>query len=139
MQSPDLNACAERWIRTVREECLDRVIVLNESRLRWVLGEFVRYYNQRRSQRSLGLRPPEGPLEAADEGVTRRQLLGGLVNDYFHRRLPAPARLATDLPTPQISFGALRRTENGRTSQARSSAYRLLWLPDVDSNHELTG
>ena len=66
-------------------------------------------------------------------GVTRRQLLGGLVNDYFHRRLPAPARLATGLPTPQISLGAPRRTENGRTSQARSSAYRLLWLPIVYS------
>jgi putative transposase len=85
VQSPNLNAYAERWVRTVREECLDRVIVLNENHLRWVLREFIRYYNGRRPHRSLDLRPPAGPVEAPAEGeVIRRQVLGGLINDY-HR------------------------------------------------------
>jgi putative transposase len=73
-------------VRTVREECLDRVIVLSESHLRWVLREFVRYYNERRPHRSLDLRPPEGPVASSGEGaVIRRQVLGGLVNDYYRK------------------------------------------------------
>ena len=72
-------------MRTVREECLSRVIVLDENHLRWVLTQFVRYYNERRPHRSLDLRPPDGPAESPGEGeVIRRQVLGGLVNDY-HR------------------------------------------------------
>ena len=85
-RSPNLNAHAERWVRTVREECLDRVIVLNEDHLRWALTEFIRYYNERRPHRSLGLQPPDGPVGCSGEGkVIRRQVLGGLVNDY-HRK-----------------------------------------------------
>jgi putative transposase len=86
VRSPNLNAYAERWVRTVREECLDRVIVLNESHLRWVLREFIRYYNERRPHRSLDLRPPEGPVECCGEGEgVRRLVIGGLVNDYYRK------------------------------------------------------
>ena len=75
--------CPDGVFEKDREECLDRAIVLNENHLRWVLREFIRYYNSRRPHRSLGLRPPDGPVEGPAEGnVTRRQLLGGLVNDY---------------------------------------------------------
>jgi hypothetical protein len=68
----------------VREECLDRVIVLNENHLRWGLREFIRYYNERRRpHRCSDLQPPDGPVECSGEGeVTRRQVLGGLINDY---------------------------------------------------------
>ena len=84
--SPNLHAHAERWIRTVREECLDRIIMLNKSHLRWVLTEFIRYYNERRPHRSLGLKVPEGPVEYPREGeVARRQVLGGLINDYYRK------------------------------------------------------
>jgi len=86
VNSPNLNAYAERWVRTVREECLDRVIVLNESHLRWVLRDFVRHYNLRRPHRSLDLQPPNGPVECSEEGeVTWRQVLGGLINDYYRK------------------------------------------------------
>jgi len=86
VRSPNLNAHAERWVRTVREECLDRVIVLNDSHLRWVLREFIRYYNERRPHRSLGLKVPEGPVKYPREGeVARRQVLGGLINDYYRK------------------------------------------------------
>jgi len=82
-RSPDLNAHAERCIRTARGECLDRVIILNELHLRWALAEFVRYYNERRPHRSLQLRPPGGPVRCTREGkVLRCQILGGLTNDY---------------------------------------------------------
>ena len=83
VQSPNLNAHAERWIRPVREECLDRIIILNERHLRSVLNEFVGYYNQRRSHRSLSLHVPEGPRLCFQAGkIACRQVLGGLINDY---------------------------------------------------------
>lgn len=85
-QSPNLKAYAERWVRTVREECLDHIIVLNESHVRWVLKRFVRYYNERRPHRSLDLRPPNGPVESLKEGeVGCRKVLGGLIKDYYRK------------------------------------------------------
>ena len=63
VRSPNLSAHAERWVRMAREECLDRVIVLNEQHLRWGLSEFIRYYNQRRPHRSKGLRVLTGSTE----------------------------------------------------------------------------
>ena len=86
VRSPDLNGHIERCIRTLREECLDRITILNEGHLRWVLAEFVRYYNERRPHRSLSLRTPAGPRDYPRQGeITRRQVLGGVVNDYYRK------------------------------------------------------
>jgi len=85
-KSPDLNGHAERWIRSLRQECLDRIIILNEAHLRWVLKEYVRYYNERRPHRALGLHVPAGPRDYPAEGeVACRRVLGGLVNDYYRK------------------------------------------------------
>jgi putative transposase len=85
-RSPDLNGHIERCIRTLREECLDRIIILNEDHLRWMLAEFVLYHNERRPHRSLGLRTPAGPRDYPREGeIARRQVLGGVVNDYYRK------------------------------------------------------
>ncbi|HUW12600.1 MAG TPA: integrase core domain-containing protein [Anaerolineae bacterium] len=83
VRSPDLNAYAERWIRSLREECLDRIIVLNEAHLRWALREYTSYYNARRPHRSLRLLPPEAHDQYPSEGpILRQSILGGLINDY---------------------------------------------------------
>ena len=55
VQAPRANAVAERVIRTLRNECLDHLIIVNEQHLRTVLAEFVRYYNTERTHRSLRL------------------------------------------------------------------------------------
>ncbi|MDQ4097425.1 MAG: integrase core domain-containing protein, partial [Actinomycetota bacterium] len=55
--SPRANAFAERFVRTVREDCLDRLLVVSRRYLEAVLAEYVRHYNQARS-RGLGLEPP---------------------------------------------------------------------------------
>ena len=47
-RAPNANAIAERWVRTVREDCLDKVIILNERHLHRVLTEYIDYYNARR-------------------------------------------------------------------------------------------
>ena len=82
-RSPNLNGYAERWIRSLREECLDRIIILNEAHLRWVLGEYVRYYNQSRPHQALRHLPPEAPDTYPREGhIVARPVLGGLLRDY---------------------------------------------------------
>ena len=83
-RSPDLNGYAERWIGSLRQECLDRIIILNEAHLRWVLGEYVRYYNERRPHQSLQHLPPEALAEYPGQGeVVRRPVVGGIINDYY--------------------------------------------------------
>ncbi|MFE2448612.1 integrase core domain-containing protein [Streptomyces sp. NPDC059426] len=83
--SPRSNAFAERWIRTARAECTDRLLITGERHLRTVLTQYAEHYNAGRAHRSLDLRAPDDhpsviPLPAA--AVRRRQLLGGLLNEY---------------------------------------------------------
>src|SRR5215218_7943945 len=56
-RAPKANAIAERVVRTLRNECLDHVLILNEQHLRTVLAEYVAYYNTERPHRSLALEP----------------------------------------------------------------------------------
>src|SRR6266511_853299 len=60
-RSPRANAFAERWVRTVRRECLDRTLVLGRRHLERVLREYVAHYNAKRPHRGLDLRPPDAP------------------------------------------------------------------------------
>jgi transposase InsO family protein len=78
IQAPRANAIAERWVRTVRRECLDHLIPLSERHLRAILTEFVRYYNHDRPHRSLGLQPPAPRPQIRHGGITVRPVLGGL-------------------------------------------------------------
>src|SRR5262245_41323380 len=84
-RSPKANAVAERVIRTLRQECLDHVLVLGERHLERVLAEYVQYYNTDRPHRSLRLTPP---LPAARDPcapsgtVIARPVLGGLHHAY---------------------------------------------------------
>ena len=81
-RAPRANAVAERVIGTLRRECLDHLIVLNEQHLRAILGEFVAYYNTDRPHRTLGLEPPL-PTTCIHTGpVHSRPILGGLHHVY---------------------------------------------------------
>jgi putative transposase len=83
-RSPNLNAYAERWVRSVREECLDQIIVLSERHLRYVLKEYVEYFMKRRPHQGLKQQIPDSSEEPRATGCIRsRQVLGGLINDYY--------------------------------------------------------
>jgi len=86
IRSPKANAVAERFVRTVRRECLDHVLVLGDRHLERTLGEFVRHYNKERPHRGLSLQTPEPrpTLHRAHGEVVRVVRLGGLINEY-HR------------------------------------------------------
>jgi transposase InsO family protein len=86
VQAPNANAHAERWVGTLRRECLDRVLILNRRHLDHVLRHYVAHYNRHRPHRSLSLEPPqERPVTSArppSPRIDRRELLGGLITEY---------------------------------------------------------
>lgn len=83
VRTPVANAFAERWVRTVRQECLDHLLVPSRRELQRVLHEYVRHYNQARPHRGLGLAVPE-PRPGLDHGgpVRRHDVLGGIIHEY---------------------------------------------------------
>ena len=83
-RAPRANAVAEREIGSLRRECLDHAIPLDERHLRHVLREYVDHDTSRRPHRALRLRPPAwspGP-RASPTAIVRRDRLGGLLHDY---------------------------------------------------------
>jgi Homeodomain-like domain/Integrase core domain len=85
-RSPNLNAHAERWVRSVKEECLSKVILFGERSLRRALGEYVEHYHAERNHQGKGnvLLFPRGTNILRAEPVQCRQRLGGLLR-YYHR------------------------------------------------------
>lgn len=86
VRSPRANAYAERWVRTVRTECLDWLLVLGQGHLERVLRRYVRHYNQQRPHRGIDLSVPvsDSPVIAAPPSlhVQRHDVLGGLIHEY---------------------------------------------------------
>jgi len=86
IRAPNANAFAERWVRTVRADCLDRILILGRRHLEHALRVYRRHYNEHRPHRALDLLPPDGPVPltraTATERVHRRDLLGGLIHEY---------------------------------------------------------
>jgi putative transposase len=89
IQAPNANAVAERWVGTVRRECLDHLLIAGCRQLVRVLHLYVEHYNRHRPHRGLGLSAPEPSecCEQADPSAAARQLhrhdvLGGLIHEY---------------------------------------------------------
>ena len=84
-RSPNLNAHAERFVRTIKEECLEQMILFGEDALRRAVYEFVVHYHFERNHQGLGNRLIVVPTTVQTVGrVRRKQRLGGLLN-YYHR------------------------------------------------------
>ena len=81
-----LHCYAERWVRTARAECTDRMLIYGERHLRSVLGEYAGHDNGHRPHQSRQQRPPDRDDQAGvppDLPVQRRKVLGGLINEYY--------------------------------------------------------
>jgi hypothetical protein len=82
-RTPVANAFAECWVRSGREECLDRLLILGDAHLRRVMQEYIEYYNRARAHQGIEQRCPvpiergrnEGPVKCCD-------VLGGVIHDY---------------------------------------------------------
>ncbi len=88
VQAPNANAYAERWVRTVRTQWLDWLLIRGRGHLKQVLRIYAQHYNQHPPHRAVGLKPPDPSAaptlvgEACRARVRRRDLLGGLLHEY---------------------------------------------------------
>jgi transposase InsO family protein len=88
VRAPRANASAERWVRTVRAECLDWLLIVGRGHLEQIIRVYVQHSNRHRPHRALGLQAPDPPapmtiLSNDQQGsVQRRDLLGGLLHKY---------------------------------------------------------
>jgi putative transposase len=84
-RSPDLNAYAERFVRSIKEECLERMILLGEHHLRRAIREYVSHYHGERNHQGLDNQLIESlSREPLTEGpVQRRERLGGMLSYYY--------------------------------------------------------
>jgi putative transposase len=86
--APQANAHAERWVRTVRRECLDRILVYGQRHLMAMLDEYVDHYNDHRPHQSRDQRPPTADdlpapvINLSATRVRRSKILNGLINEY---------------------------------------------------------
>ena len=82
-RAPKANAVAERWVRTVRQECLDQVLIVSQQHLRWAMKEYINYYNRARPHQGLAQQAPI-PLTRSPRGTIRcRDVLGGILRDNY--------------------------------------------------------
>ena len=86
-RSPNLNAYAERFVRTIKESCLDRLILFGEESLRKTIHEFTAHYHSERNHQGLGNRLILPCVKETGTGgaIRRRQRLGGLLNYYYRQ------------------------------------------------------
>ena len=86
VRAPNANAHMERWVGSVRRECLDRLLILNRRQLERVVRVYVRHYNAERPHRSLELQAPDPTrpprTDATPTAVRRRDILGGIIHEY---------------------------------------------------------
>lgn len=85
IRAPQANAYAERFVRTVRTECLDHLLIIGRSHLERVLRIYLQHYTRERPHRGLTLQPPEAPQPRSPPSgeVERRDRLGGLIREYY--------------------------------------------------------
>jgi putative transposase len=86
-RSPNLNAYAERGVRSVKEECLSRLMLVGEASLRQIIREHVAHYHHERNHQGKGnvlLFPPSRPVRAYEGPIDCRERLGGLLKYYHH-------------------------------------------------------
>jgi putative transposase len=88
VRAPKANAFAERWVRTVREDCLDQMLITDRRHLERTMRDYITHYNYERPHRGLALATPAGEAPAARDkpiDIARRDILGGVIHEYHAR------------------------------------------------------
>ena len=140
-QAPNANAYAERFVRSIKEECLNRVIPFGERHLRRTIAEYVEHYHRERNHQGLDNDTHRGapPVESGHR-IRRRQRLGGLLNYYVSRsvmrredRFDGSAQRwdITDLRFSISRRGAEGRRGRNRTLGANAANDHLIRISDL--------
>ena len=121
-RSPNLNAFIERFIRSIKEECLDRVIPLGEAHLRELIREYMAHYHTERPHQGLDGKLIQ-PANDHDAGgpLAKRERLGGLLNYYYREA----ARIPDD--SEKAHYGELIVTPTEHDSSAVDGSYSDRW------------
>lgn len=82
-KSPNLNAFAERFVLSIKSECLDRMVILGERHLRRAIANYVEHYHVERCHQGIGNRLIEGVPKPASGPVARLERLGGILSHYY--------------------------------------------------------
>jgi putative transposase len=83
-RAPNANAYAERWIRSAREECLDKLLIINQTHLRPVMRDYIDFFNTARPHQGLEQQIPNPKTTREPTGPVRcRTVLGGILHDYY--------------------------------------------------------
>jgi transposase InsO family protein len=87
VRAPEAKAHAERWVGSLRRECLDRLLILGRRQLERVVRAYIRHHNEHRPLRSLEQRPPLAKppptAQLPPTQIGRRDRLGGLIHEYY--------------------------------------------------------
>jgi putative transposase len=84
VRAPNANAFMERWIRSAREKCVDKLLIINQTHLRHVMREYVAFFNTARPHQGLDQQIPVPKTSGQSHGPVRcRNVLGGIIHDYY--------------------------------------------------------
>ncbi|MBU0534132.1 MAG: integrase core domain-containing protein [Candidatus Omnitrophica bacterium] len=81
--SPNMNSYAESWVGTIKKECLNHFIVFGEQHLRYLISEYVTYYNTTRPHSSMDNMPLEYTPRKSGGNIRCKSKLGGLIRHYY--------------------------------------------------------
>jgi hypothetical protein len=116
IRAPRANAFAERFVRTVRTECLDHVLIYGRGHLERVLHAYVRHYSEERPHRGLGLAIPAGKRRGSANCTNAGRAKGRARWPYSRVSVGGMMRLGFLNPSGDRAFAGRRKTDAGRIS-----------------------
>ena len=82
VRAPNMNAICERFLGSLRRECLDHILALDDRHFHRVVAEYVRYHNDARPHQGIGQRTPVHAERPAEGSIVPFPILGGLHHEY---------------------------------------------------------